>query len=104
MTPRTHLSAVSQRTSVPPISTLMQLALGNPGLISLAAGFVDQGSLPVEATAREVAGLLADVREGRRALQYGTTLGDLGLRSHLVTLLERNEGVPEGTFRAVAPA
>ena len=34
-----------------PISDLMSRALANPGLISLAAGFVDQQSLPVAATA-----------------------------------------------------
>ncbi len=49
MTPRNILSAASERTSPPPISTLMQMALATPGLISLAAGFVDQQSLPVEA-------------------------------------------------------
>ena len=33
-----------------PISYLMHMALARPSLISLAAGFVDQHSLPVEAT------------------------------------------------------
>ena len=80
----------------------MQTALANPGLISLAAGFVDQDSLPVEATARAVAAILGDPLEGRRALQYGTTRGDAGLRQRLVAQLERNEGVPAGTFRDVA--
>ncbi len=62
----------------------MQAALANPDLISLAAGFVDQQSLPVEATARAVAAVLGDAREGRRALQYGTTAGDLALRTRLL--------------------
>ena len=35
-----------------PISALMSQALTNPDLISLAAGFVDQPSLPVEETAQ----------------------------------------------------
>src|SRR5262249_16132765 len=69
------------------------------GLISLAAGFVDQGSLPVEATARAVAGLMEDREEGLRALQYGTTQGDPGLRARLIEHLDRYERVAAGTFR-----
>lgn len=103
MTPPTKLSRIAERTSVPAISTLMQLALANPGLISLAAGFVDQASLPVEATARGVEGLFRDAREGRRALQYGTTIGDLGLRTRLVAQLERDERVSSGTFEKMIP-
>jgi 2-aminoadipate transaminase len=80
----------------------MQQALETPGLISLAAGFVDQKSLPVEASARAIAGLFEDREEGRRALQYGTTQGDPGLRAELIAQLERNERVPAGTFRAVS--
>jgi 2-aminoadipate transaminase len=98
-----QLSAVSERTSVPAISTLMQMALANPGLISLAAGFVDQQSLPVEASASAIASLLADEREGRRALQYGTTIGDQGLRERLVGLLERDEHVPKGRYQHLVP-
>jgi 2-aminoadipate transaminase len=98
MTPRINLGAVSRRTSPPVISSLMQQALETPGLISLAAGFVDQQSLPVEATARALARLFEDREEGRRALQYGTTQGDPGLRGRLIAHLERNEGVPAGTF------
>jgi 2-aminoadipate transaminase len=76
----------------------MEMALATPGLISLAAGFVDQESLPVEAMARGVAALLSDTVGGRRALQYGTTIGDRGLRRRLVAQLEQDEGVPAGTF------
>lgn len=103
MAPPIHLSEVSERTSVPPISTLMEMALANPGLISLAAGFVDQQSLPVDAAARGIAALLADEGEGRRALQYGTTIGDAGLRGRLLALLERDERVSTGTFQSLLP-
>ncbi len=103
MTPRISLSAASQRTTPPAISSLMQMALATPGLISLAAGFVDQQSLPAEATAREVATLLRDLREGRRSLQYGSTIGDPGLRTRLIELLERSERVPHGTFSEALP-
>ncbi len=81
----------------------MQMALDTPGLISLAAGFVDQKSLPVAAVARGVAAILSDPDEGRRALQYGTTIGDLGFRTRLVEQLERDEGVDLGAFRHVLP-
>jgi len=50
----------------------MQMALADPELVSLAAGFVDQATLPTAATADVIAELMADVAEGRRALQYGT--------------------------------
>jgi 2-aminoadipate transaminase len=76
----------------------MQKALANPALISLAAGFVDHATLPVEATARAAAAVLADATEGKRALQYGTTRGDLRLRNLLVRHLEKSEGVPAGSF------
>ena len=98
MSPRTPLSAASERTNSSAISALMQLALANPELISLAAGFVDQATLPIEATARAVAGLAANPSEGRRALQYGTTIGDRALRGRLLGLIEANEGVPEGSY------
>jgi 2-aminoadipate transaminase len=81
----------------------MQTALANPGLISLAAGFVDQQSLPHEATARIAGDILRDPVEGRRALQYGTTIGDIGLRRQIVGLLERNEQVQPGSFEAILP-
>src|SRR5207247_3482070 len=40
------LSELGQRTEAPPISWLMQLTLDHPRLISLAAGFTDNESLP----------------------------------------------------------
>ena len=73
-------SALARRTKEPPISWLMKLTLERPKLISLAAGFTDNESLPVAAT-RELAGkLLASAHTGRPALQYGATVGDLELR------------------------
>ena len=76
-----HLSALGRRTETPPISWLMATALARPELISLAAGFTDHESLPV-AEARELLGDLLGARSsGRAALQYGTTAGDITLRS-----------------------
>jgi 2-aminoadipate transaminase len=76
----------------------MSLALENPGLVSLAAGFVDLGSLPVSATTQALRAILEHPGEARAALQYGTTIGDSGLRRLLVGMMERQEGVPPGTF------
>jgi 2-aminoadipate transaminase len=103
MIPKIALSSASSRTEPPVISEFMQTALANPGLISLAAGFVDQQSLPFEATAQVAAEILGDPFQGRKALQYGTTIGDVGLRRELVTLLEQNERVVPGSFASILP-
>ena len=103
MTPRIALSATSERTTTPAISTLMQMALADPSLISLAAGFVDNATLPVGATARDVAAVNGDPAEGRRALQYGTTIGDAGLRRRLLERVERDEKVAPGSFAGFLP-
>src|SRR5690348_8426655 len=102
-TPPIPLSDSARRTGDSPISDLMQRALAAPDLISLAAGFVDHATLPVAATAEAAAAILGDEAQGRRALQYGTTRGDLHLRRHLAAHLERSEGVAEGTFADVVP-
>lgn len=99
MTLRIPLSAASNRTSPPSISILMRTALENPGIVSLAAGFVDQQSLPVEITSRNVSALFGDPEQGRPALQYGTTIGLPELRTRLVERLERREGVASGTYQ-----
>ena len=85
------------------ISHLMQTALENPGIVSLAAGFVDQQSLPVDLVGRSVATLMGDRADGRRALQYGTTSGDLELRARLLEFLERSDGQPAGRYREALP-
>lgn len=97
------LSAASRRTSPPVISMLMQEALADPALISLAAGFVDQESLPDRATAAAVAAILADPVEGKRALQYGTTSGDVALRAGLLRRLESDERAEPGAFARLLP-
>ncbi len=98
MTPAIPLSAAARRTGDSPISDLMARALAAPDLISLAAGFVDHATLPVNAASRAIADILGDNVEGHRALQYGTTRGDVHLRHRLIQLLEKNERVPAGAF------
>lgn len=98
MSPKIPYSTALRRTSDPAITDLMQRALANPALISLAAGFVDQNTLPAAIVQGAASTMLADPIEGTRSLQYGTTRGDTGLRRHLTTLLEHEEGVPAGTY------
>src|SRR5262245_46728191 len=98
MTPTSPLSSLACRAGDSPISDLMARALGAPDLISLAAGFVDQVTLPVDATARAVAAILGDATEGRRALQYGTGPGDREFREQLLRRFEASERVPAGAF------
>ncbi len=95
---RIPLSKAAIRTSPPSITNLMQTALENPAIVSLAAGFVDQQSLPVDVSARSLSALFASETEGRRSLQYGTTIGHAGLRTGLIERLERTEGVAPGTY------
>ena len=77
---RSALSALGRRTKPPPISWLMRLKLSHPRLISLAAGFTDDESLPVKEVRELLHGILRSRETGRRALQYGPTQGDTGLR------------------------
>lgn len=85
-------SRLARRTQSPEISWLMAQALEVPGLISLAAGFVDQDSLPHLEIASLMRKWMEHAATGQTALQYGTTAGDMELRSELVSRLRR-EGV-----------
>ncbi|MCX6923207.1 MAG: PLP-dependent aminotransferase family protein [Verrucomicrobia bacterium] len=86
------LSELGRRTETPPISWLMATALARPQLISLAAGFTDNESLPV----KEVRALLKDIlgspQTGQAALQYGTTAGDQTLRRLTAHRLQSLDG------------
>ena len=75
------LSKMGQRTAVPPISWLMHAALSRPKLISLAAGFTDNSTLPVEISRKLLDDILRSSKTGRPALQYGITAGELNLRT-----------------------
>jgi 2-aminoadipate transaminase len=75
------LSELGRRTEEPPISWLMAMALAQPKLISLAAGFTDNESLPVKKVRRLLDEILRAPASGQAALQYGTTAGDAALRA-----------------------
>lgn len=87
MTAPTRFSQRASWAGGQPIGHLMHLALTHPELISLAAGFVDQESLPVEPTRQAIAAVLAEQNVGRAGLQYGTTAGYLPLREQLLEMM-----------------
>lgn len=76
-----------------PISQLMARALENPDLISLAAGFVDNGTLPAEPVKLALADLLSEPNSARAALQYGTTSGYPPLREMLLEKARQADGL-----------
>ncbi len=97
---KTALSDLGQRTAPPPISWLMKAALARPKLISLAVGFTDNATLPVEASRRLLNQILHSAKTGQPALQYGTTAGEETLRQLTATHLQKLDG---GHDRAYSP-
>ncbi len=77
---RTDISQRARMAGGQPISQLMAKALTNPTLISLAAGFVDPATLPVDTAQAAIADLMSRRDTAQAALQYGTTLGHPPLR------------------------
>jgi 2-aminoadipate transaminase len=80
------LSALGRRAAPPTIARLMTLALEHPGLLSLAAGFTDNATLPV-AGVRTAVETLAARPEEPEFLQYGANRGRPQLRRLLAARL-----------------
>lgn len=102
----TALSQLGQRTAPPAISWLMSLTLGQPKLISLAAGFTDNASLPVSEARELLNEILSGPRTGQPALQYGSTAGDALLReltAKRLTELDENATTAAVCDRRLAP-
>ena len=76
----------------PLASLLMAKALAQPELISLAAGFVDRQTLPVEPTRQALEAIWSDPEQTRAALQYGTTIGHAPLREAVLERMLRADG------------
>jgi len=79
-----YFSAMTRRTTEPPISWLMKLTLDRPQLISLAAGFTDNETLPAKEVGRITHEILRRPKTARAALQYGSTIGLPQLRHQLL--------------------
>ena len=90
------LSAKSARTTDSPITYFIQTALQTPGLISFAAGLVDEASLPAGDVAAAVEAVMADPAAARAALQYGSTQGLPSLREKVLAHVCRADGVTPG--------
>jgi len=86
------LSALGRRTELPPISWLMQTALTRPKLISLAAGFTDNPTLPTEISRKLLNEILRSPKTGQPALQYGITVGEKNLRELTAKHLQKLDG------------
>ena len=85
------LSLLGRRATAPSITALMHMALETPGLLSLAAGFTDNASLPVTAVAEALRRVASEAPD-RGYLQYGTNAGRPGLRVGLAERLLRQDG------------
>jgi 2-aminoadipate transaminase len=84
------LSALGQRAQPPTIARLMAMALETPNLLSLAAGFTDNATLPVEFV-RDATSALLNNPGDREFLQYGTNQGRPRLRQLLAERLAKTE-------------
>src|SRR6185503_13252127 len=96
------LSQKARRTQDSPINALIAAKLANPDLINLAAGLVDEQTLPVAECRAITQRILSDEPRGRRALQYGTTIGLRPLRSALLAHLEKLEGRSAASMKLTA--
>ena len=76
----------------PIANVLMTKTLAHPELISLAAGFVDQQTLPVEPTDEAIRRVFSDPDRARAGLQYGTTIGYPPLRNAVLDRMLQADG------------
>ncbi|HEU5396959.1 MAG TPA: PLP-dependent aminotransferase family protein [Verrucomicrobiae bacterium] len=97
---KTALSALGRRAAPPPISWLMQAALSRPQLISLAAGFTDNPTLPTQISRRLLSEILREPKTGQPAMQYGVTAGEGNLR-RLTTEHLRKLDLKSSSFSSV---
>jgi 2-aminoadipate transaminase len=86
-------SGKSLRTTDSPITYFIQKALETPGLISFAAGLVDEDSVPATEFGAAVAEVMADPATARAALQYGSTQGLPELREQVLHHVCAADGV-----------
>lgn len=92
-------SALGRRVAPTAIARLMTAALENPRLLSLAVGFTDNATLPVEPFGAAVEALAR--RPGApEYLQYGTNQGRPLLRERIAARIARAEGWAAGRVAA----
>lgn len=91
-----------QQAAEQSIAYLMQQGIENRDVISLAAGFVDEATLPVKIVKESLEEILTEDAAGQQALQYGTTAGFGPLRENLIGHLARLENCAVSSLN-VAP-
>lgn len=84
----------------PIANILMAKTLAQPDMISLAAGFVEHNSLPVEWVEEAFRQIWSDRRHALASLQYGTTIGYPPLREAILDRLCRADGKSPWELRA----
>ncbi|MFT5325916.1 MAG: 2-aminoadipate transaminase [Planctomycetaceae bacterium] len=89
--PDIRFSQRRQQAAEQSIAYLMKQGIENRDVISLAAGFVDEVTLPVSLVRESIADILTDDAAGHQVLQYGTTAGFGPLRENLLGHLARLE-------------
>jgi 2-aminoadipate transaminase len=94
MTAPLSLSLQAQRTADSPISYFIQKAISTPGLVSLAAGLVDESCFPAGEIAATVNAMMADPAASRAALQYGSTQGHPKLRGQVLGMVLEADKTP----------
>ena len=83
-------SSLGERAQPPTIAKLMAMALETPNLLSLAAGFTDNATLPVDFVRAATEAMLANPGD-HEFLQYGTNQGRPRLRQLLAERLAKIE-------------
>ena len=100
--PKIRFSQRRQQASEQSIAYLMKQGLENRDVISLAAGFVDELTLPVSLVRDSIADVLTDDAAGQGVLQYGTTAGFGPLRENLLGHLARLENCTTADLNVTA--
>ena len=93
-----RLSELGLRQKPSDITRLMAIAIERSDMLSLAAGFTDNDSLPLA----EVRDIVDDISNagssGESTLQYGSNIGRSELRSILTKRIEAADTLDSGTF------
>ena len=85
---KAKLSELGSRQSPSDITRLMAIALERPDILSLAAGFTDNASLPMEDVGAVVDDFASSGVDGKSVLQYGSNKGRERLREMLARRTE----------------
>jgi 2-aminoadipate transaminase len=92
------LSELGLRQKPSDITRLMAIAIERPDVLSLAAGFTDNDSLPLAEVRDIVNDISNEGPSGKATLQYGSNIGRSELRSILTSRIEAQDTLESGTL------